>query len=92
MCAPRPDALAGPLLVFSFRHLNSRSVVACPFSVGVGIFSFARYGSDFYSSSYEGKAKAFQKKSSSDYSVFDDYYIPAVTSVLLLRSCKVSCL
>ncbi|KAF6092164.1 archaelysin family metallopeptidase 2 [Phyllostomus discolor] len=55
---------------------------------GVGIFSFARYGSDFYSSSYEGKAKAFQKKSSSDYSVFDDYYIPAVTSVLLLRSCK----
>ncbi|XP_072795574.1 archaemetzincin-2 isoform X2 [Vicugna pacos] len=55
---------------------------------GVGIFSFARYGSDFYSSHYEGKVKKLQKKSSSDYSVFDNYYIPEVTSVLLLRSCK----
>ncbi|KAM5213412.1 archaemetzincin-2 isoform 2-T4 [Hipposideros larvatus] len=55
---------------------------------GVGIFSFARYGSDFYSSRYEGKVKTLQQKSSSDYSVFDNYYIPEVTSVLLLRSCK----
>ncbi|XP_004414716.1 PREDICTED: archaemetzincin-2-like isoform X2 [Odobenus rosmarus divergens] len=55
---------------------------------GVGIFSFARYGSDFYSSCYEGKVNKLQKVSSSDYSVFDNYYIPEVTSVLLLRSCK----
>ena len=57
----------------------------------MGIFSFARYGRDFYSSHYEGKVKKLRKKSSSDYSVFDNYYIPEVTSVLLLRSCKVSC-
>ncbi|XP_034882087.1 archaemetzincin-2 isoform X3 [Mirounga leonina] len=55
---------------------------------GVGIFSFARYGSDFCSSHYEGKVNKLQKVSSSDYSVFDNYYIPEVTSVLLLRSCK----
>uniref|UniRef100_A0A8C3WXY1 Archaemetzincin-2 n=1 Tax=Catagonus wagneri TaxID=51154 RepID=A0A8C3WXY1_9CETA len=55
---------------------------------GVGIFSFARYGRDFYSSHYDGKVKKLQKKSSSDYSVFDSYYVPEVTSVLLLRSCK----
>lgn len=58
----------------------------------MGIFSFARYGSDFYSSRYEGRVKKPQKVSSSDYSVFDNYYIPEVTSVLLLRSCKVSSL
>ncbi|KAM7066895.1 archaemetzincin-2 isoform 1-T5 [Molossus nigricans] len=57
-------------------------------SDGVGIFSFARYGSDFYNSSYESKGKALQKKSSNDYSVFDNYYVPEVTSILLLRSCK----
>nr|KAF6308707.1 archaelysin family metallopeptidase 2 [Pipistrellus kuhlii] len=55
---------------------------------GVGIFSFARYGGDFYSSSYEGKVKAPQRPSSRDYSAFDSYYTPDVTSVLLLRSCK----
>uniref|UniRef100_A0A8C8ZSI3 Archaemetzincin-2 n=1 Tax=Prolemur simus TaxID=1328070 RepID=A0A8C8ZSI3_PROSS len=55
---------------------------------GVGIFSFARYGSDFYSLHYEGKLKKLQKTSSSDYSIFDNYYIPEITSVLLLRSCK----
>ncbi|KAL2764741.1 archaemetzincin-2 isoform 3 [Daubentonia madagascariensis] len=55
---------------------------------GVGIFSFARYGSDFYSLRYEGKLKKLQKTSSSDYSIFDNYYIPEITSVLLLRSCK----
>ncbi|XP_054987031.1 archaemetzincin-2 [Sorex araneus] len=55
---------------------------------GVGIFSFARYCSDFYSSRYEGKVKRSQKISPGDYSVFDNYYLPEVTSVLLLRSCK----
>uniref|UniRef100_A0A7N5KLH5 Archaemetzincin-2 n=1 Tax=Ailuropoda melanoleuca TaxID=9646 RepID=A0A7N5KLH5_AILME len=55
---------------------------------GVGIFSFARYGSDFYSSRYEGRVNKPQRVSSSDYSIFDNYYIPEVTSVLLLRSCK----
>uniref|UniRef100_A0A2K6BP69 Archaemetzincin-2 n=1 Tax=Macaca nemestrina TaxID=9545 RepID=A0A2K6BP69_MACNE len=55
---------------------------------GVGIFSFARYGSDFYSMRYEGKVKKLKKTSSSDYSIFNNYYIPEITSVLLLRSCK----
>ncbi|XP_036195759.1 archaemetzincin-2 isoform X2 [Myotis myotis] len=55
---------------------------------GVGIFSFARYGGDFYSSSYKGKVKASQRQSLRDYSAFDNYYTPEVTSVLLLRSCK----
>uniref|UniRef100_A0A4W2I8H7 Archaemetzincin-2 n=1 Tax=Bos indicus x Bos taurus TaxID=30522 RepID=A0A4W2I8H7_BOBOX len=55
---------------------------------GVGIFSFARYGTDFYSSHYKGKLKKLERKSSSDYSVFNDYYLPEATSVLLLRSCK----
>ncbi|XP_026903697.1 archaemetzincin-2 isoform X1 [Acinonyx jubatus] len=55
---------------------------------GVGIFSFARYGRDFYSSRYEGRVSKLQKGSSSDYAVFDNYYTPQVTSVLLLRSCK----
>lgn len=56
----------------------------------MGIFSFARYGTDFYSSHYRGKVKKLERKSSSDYSVFDDYYLPEASSVLLLRSCKVS--
>ncbi|XP_015427897.1 PREDICTED: archaemetzincin-2 [Myotis davidii] len=55
---------------------------------GVGIFSFARYAGDFYSSSYKGKVKASQRQSLRDYSAFDNYYTPEVTSVLLLRSCK----
>ncbi|XP_042112447.1 archaemetzincin-2 isoform X1 [Ovis aries] len=53
---------------------------------GVGIFSFARYGTDFHSSHFKGKVKKLERKSSSDYSVFDDYYLPEATSVLLLRS------
>lgn len=60
--------------------------------VGVGIFSFARYGKDFYTSKYEGSVKVPQRTVSSDYSIFDNYYIPEITSVLLLRSCKVRCL
>ncbi|KAL1771344.1 archaemetzincin-2 isoform X1 [Sigmodon hispidus] len=55
---------------------------------GVGIFSFARYGKDFYSSQYEGKVKKPQQTSSSDYSIFDNYYSPEITSILLWRSCK----
>lgn len=58
----------------------------------MGIFSFARYGGDFYSSGYKGKVKAPRRQSSRDYAAFDNYYTPDVTSVLLLRSCKVSCL
>lgn len=57
-------------------------------SSGVGIFSFARYGKDFYTSKYEGSVKVPQRTVSSDYSIFDNYYIPEITSVLLLRSCK----
>uniref|UniRef100_A0A8C2SFD3 Archaemetzincin-2 n=1 Tax=Capra hircus TaxID=9925 RepID=A0A8C2SFD3_CAPHI len=55
---------------------------------GVGIFSFARYGADFHSSHFKGQVKQLERKSSSDYSVFDDYDLPEATSVLLLRSCK----
>ncbi|XP_055430946.1 archaemetzincin-2 isoform X2 [Bubalus kerabau] len=55
---------------------------------GVGIFSFARYGTDFYSSHYKGELRKLERRSSSDYSVFDDYQLPEATSVLLLRSCK----
>uniref|UniRef100_A0A2K6BAG7 Archaemetzincin-2 n=1 Tax=Macaca nemestrina TaxID=9545 RepID=A0A2K6BAG7_MACNE len=51
-------------------------------------FCFARYGSDFYSMRHEGKVKKLKKTSSSDYSIFDNCYIPEITSVLLLRSCK----
>ncbi|EDL34357.1 mCG19632, isoform CRA_b [Mus musculus] len=57
-------------------------------SSGVGIFSFARYGKDFYTSKYEGNVTSLQLTSPTDYSIFDNYYIPEITSVLLLRSCK----
>nr|XP_045015628.1 archaemetzincin-2 isoform X3 [Jaculus jaculus] len=55
---------------------------------GVGIFSFARYGKDFHSSCYKGTVTKAKRTSSSEYSIFDNYYIPEITSVLLLRSCK----
>ncbi|XP_066469866.1 archaemetzincin-2 isoform X2 [Tiliqua scincoides] len=55
---------------------------------GVGIFSFARYDSDFYSANYKGKLKTTKKLPPADYSVFDGYYTPEITSLLLLRSCK----
>lgn len=55
---------------------------------GVGIFSFARYGKDFYSSRYEGKVETPKQASPSDYSIFDNYYNPEITSTLLWRSCK----
>lgn len=73
----------------ALQESHCHSAVARPPPVGVGIFSFARYGGDFYSSSYKGKVKAPQRPSLRDYSVFDDHYTPEVTSVLLLRSCKV---
>ncbi|XP_028569110.2 archaemetzincin-2 isoform X2 [Podarcis muralis] len=56
---------------------------------GMGIFSFARYDSDFYSANYKGTLKTTKKLPPSDYSVFDGYYTPEITSKLLLRSCKV---
>ncbi|KAL6034499.1 hypothetical protein STEG23_006470 [Scotinomys teguina] len=58
---------------------------------GVGIFSFARYSKDFYSSRYEGKVRKPQRTSSSDYSIFDNYCNPEITSILLWRSCKTLC-
>ncbi|XP_069511163.1 archaemetzincin-2 isoform X2 [Ambystoma mexicanum] len=55
---------------------------------GVGIFSFARYDSNFYSKNYEGKVVHGKQVVRGDYSVFDGYYTPPVTGMLLLRSCK----
>uniref|UniRef100_A0A6I8NYT9 Archaemetzincin-2 n=1 Tax=Ornithorhynchus anatinus TaxID=9258 RepID=A0A6I8NYT9_ORNAN len=55
---------------------------------GVGIFSFARYDSDFYSPNYKGRLKRPKKPSKGDYSIFDDCHTPAITGLLLLRSCK----
>ncbi|XP_021082784.1 archaemetzincin-2 isoform X2 [Mesocricetus auratus] len=86
-------------LTVKFLEPVSVSATKCSFRVnehtqnlqihaGVGIFSFARYGKDFYSSRYEGKVKKAQRTSSSDYSIFDNYYNPEVTSILLRRSCK----
>ncbi|KAB0389436.1 hypothetical protein E2I00_003576, partial [Balaenoptera physalus] len=48
---------------------------------GMGIFSLVRYGG-FYSLSYEGKVKKLQRTPSNDYSIFDNYYIPEMTSWL----------
>ncbi|MBN3300597.1 AMZ2 protein, partial [Amia calva] len=55
---------------------------------GMGIFSFARYDDNFYSRSYKGRLWKGCKLSPGDYSVFSGYYIPPITSSLLLRSCK----
>ncbi|XP_029455183.1 archaemetzincin-2 isoform X2 [Rhinatrema bivittatum] len=55
---------------------------------GMGIFSFARYDSDFYSRNYKGRLNPMKKLIAGDYSVFDGCYTPPVTSMLLLRSCK----
>ncbi|XP_072098710.1 archaemetzincin-2 isoform X1 [Mobula birostris] len=55
---------------------------------GIGIFSFARYDDEFYTINYKGKLKGKQPVVPSDYSVFDEYYTPSITSELLLRSCK----
>ncbi|XP_074477219.1 archaemetzincin-2 [Sebastes fasciatus] len=53
-------------------------------SMGMGVFSFARYDDNFYSRSYAGELQL----KPGDYSVFDGYYTPPITSTLLLRSCK----
>ncbi|TRZ00347.1 hypothetical protein DNTS_002865 [Danionella cerebrum] len=55
---------------------------------GVGVFSFARHDDDFYKRNYAGCLKKKLKLTQGDYSVFDDYFTPPVTSTLLLRSCK----
>lgn len=57
-------------------------------SNGMGVFSFARYDDNFYSRSYAGRLKKQLKLNKGDYSVFDGYYTPAISSTLLLRSCK----
>ncbi|XP_005992218.1 archaemetzincin-2 [Latimeria chalumnae] len=55
---------------------------------GIGIFSFARYDDDFYTTAYKGRLKTNQKLKPRDYSVFNGYYTPPVTSILLFRSCR----
>lgn len=57
-------------------------------SMGMGVFSFARYDDNFYSRSYAGRLKKQLQPKPGDYSVFDGYYTPPITSTLLLRSCK----
>lgn len=57
---------------------------------GMGVFSFARYDDDFYSGSYAGTLRRSIRPKQGDYSVFDGYYTPPITSTLLIRSCKVS--
>lgn len=57
---------------------------------GMGVFSFARYDDNFYSRTYAGRLKKRLLPKQGDYSVFDGYYTPPITSTLLLRSCKVS--
>lgn len=55
----------------------------------MGVFSFARYDDNFYSRNYAGRLKKSLRPKQGDYSVFDGYYTPPITSTLLLRSCKV---
>lgn len=55
---------------------------------GMGVFSFARYDDDFYKLSYAGRLRKKIKLEQGDYSVFENYYTPPLTSLLLLRSCK----
>uniref|UniRef100_A0A8C2GMB1 Archaemetzincin-2 n=1 Tax=Cyprinus carpio TaxID=7962 RepID=A0A8C2GMB1_CYPCA len=55
---------------------------------GMGVFSFARYDDNFYQRSYAGRLKKNIKLKQGDYSVFENYYTPPITSTLLLRSCK----
>lgn len=56
----------------------------------MGVFSFARYDDNFYKRSYAGRLKKHLQPRQKDYSVFDGYYTPPITSSLLLRSCKVT--
>ncbi|CAN9508625.1 unnamed protein product [Ophioblennius macclurei] len=57
-------------------------------SEGMGVFSFARYDDNFHSSSYAGRLRMERQPKPGDYSVFEGYYTPPITSTLLLRSCK----
>ncbi|XP_008436028.1 archaemetzincin-2 isoform X2 [Poecilia reticulata] len=57
-------------------------------SEGMGVFSFARYDDHFYSRNYAGRLKKKLQPRQGDYSVFQGYYTPPITSTLLLRSCK----
>ncbi|XP_029977569.1 archaemetzincin-2 [Sphaeramia orbicularis] len=57
-------------------------------SMGMGVFSFARYDDNFYTRNYAGRLRKHLKPKKGDYSVFDGYYTPPITSTLLLRSCK----
>ncbi|KAE8577342.1 hypothetical protein XENTR_v10004540 [Xenopus tropicalis] len=49
---------------------------------GLGIFSFARYDENFYSPDYRGRLTSKQPPPPRDYSVFDGYYTPPITSTL----------
>ncbi|KAF1374073.1 hypothetical protein PFLUV_G00245470 [Perca fluviatilis] len=52
-------------------------------------FSFPRYDDTFHSSGYAGRLKKRLQPKQGDFSVFDRYYTPPITSTqLLLRSCK----
>nr|XP_055031241.1 archaemetzincin-2 isoform X3 [Misgurnus anguillicaudatus]XP_055031242.1 archaemetzincin-2 isoform X3 [Misgurnus anguillicaudatus]XP_055031243.1 archaemetzincin-2 isoform X3 [Misgurnus anguillicaudatus] len=55
---------------------------------GMGVFSFARYDDHFYKKNYAGRLNKTTKPKQGDYSVFQNYYTPPITSTLLLRSCK----
>ncbi|XP_028674976.1 archaemetzincin-2 isoform X1 [Erpetoichthys calabaricus] len=55
---------------------------------GMGIFSFARYDDNFYSREYKGRIQKSKKLTPGDYSIFNSYYTPPVTSALLYRSCR----
>uniref|UniRef100_A0A3P8UBK5 Archaemetzincin-2 n=1 Tax=Cynoglossus semilaevis TaxID=244447 RepID=A0A3P8UBK5_CYNSE len=57
-------------------------------SMGMGVFSFARYDNHFYSRNYTGRLSKSLQPKKGDYSVFDGYYTPPICSSLLLRSCK----
>ncbi|CAJ1080762.1 archaemetzincin-2 [Xyrichtys novacula] len=57
-------------------------------SSGMGVFSFARYDDNFYSRNYAGRLRKQLQPKQGDYSVFDGYYTPPISSTLLLRSCK----
>ncbi|KAM6897152.1 archaemetzincin-2 [Xenentodon cancila] len=57
-------------------------------SKGMGVFSFARYDDNFYTRSYAGRLKKRLMPRKDDYSVFEGYYTPPISSTLLLRSCK----
>uniref|UniRef100_A0A3Q3W4J5 Archaemetzincin-2 n=1 Tax=Mola mola TaxID=94237 RepID=A0A3Q3W4J5_MOLML len=53
---------------------------------GMGVFSFARYDDSFYSRSYAGRlGKSLQPKQG-DYSLFDGYYTPPISIILLIKT------